>query len=122
MTYLSNVGGQRAGKTPPRPKPTHLQAARTLVHEDGGSLPLRSCRHSREGGYRWAEGEGLECLVRDIARKNMVAMVPRQRLQNQAASHPHAEVRQSCLQRPVMSELTRSLCALQVRKLVTDRH
>ena len=30
------VGGQWVGQKPPQPKPTHLQAARTPVHEDGG--------------------------------------------------------------------------------------
>ena len=30
------VGGQWVGKAPPQPKPTHLLAARTPVHEDGG--------------------------------------------------------------------------------------
>ena len=30
------VGEQRLGKTSPRPTPTHLLVARTLVHEDGG--------------------------------------------------------------------------------------
>ena len=63
------------------------------------SWPRRTCRHNREGGYRKAKGEGLDCHVRDVARKNVVAMVPRQRLQDQEVYHPHAEVRQSCLPR-----------------------
>ena len=34
-----------------------------------------------------------------MLRENVVAMVPRQRLQDQEVYHPHAEVRQSCLPR-----------------------
>ena len=33
---FNTVGGQWVGKTPPKLKPTHPQAARTPVHEDGG--------------------------------------------------------------------------------------
>ena len=95
---------------------------RTLVHEDGGRHHYAAVVTAEKVFIAGQNGEGLDCLVRDIARKNMMAMVPRQRLQNQDAYHPHAEVRQSCLQRTVMSALTRSLCAVHIRKLVNDRH
>ena len=46
----------------------------------------------------------------------------RQRLQDQEVYHPHAGARQPCLPRPAMYALTRSLCAVQIEKLVTDMH
>ena len=81
------------------------------VFEDGG--------HSHDASVVTAE---KVVITRQKARANVVALVPRQRLQNQDAYHSHAEVRQSCTQRPVVSALTRSLCAVQIRKLVTDMH
>ena len=105
----------------PRPKPTHLQAAPTLVHEDGGRHHSAAVVTAEKVVNARQKARALT-VSSGILRENMMAMVTRQRLQNQDAYHPHAEVRQSCLQGPVTSALTRSLCAVQIQKLVTDRH
>ena len=52
----------------------HLADFATLSHVVSKGVrarrnqPRRLCRHCREGGDRQAKGEGLDCLVRDIAR------------------------------------------------------
>ena len=88
-----------SAKTPQQPKPTHLLTARKPVHEDGGRDHDAPVVTAEKVVIAEAKGEGLDCHVRDVARKNVVAMVPRQRLQDQEVYHPHAEVRQSCLPR-----------------------
>ena len=45
-----------------------------------------NCRHSREGVYHEAKGEGLDCLVQGIA-KTCWQMVPYQHLRNQDVYH-----------------------------------
>ena len=80
------------------------RSLRTFWRHENLSMKMAvvTTTHLSSQPRRWlskAKGEGLDCHVRDVARKNVVAMVPRQRLQDQEENHPHAEVRQPCLPR-----------------------
>ena len=90
MTYLSNCWWTvESAKKPQQPKPTHLLTARKPVHEDGGRDHDAPVVTAEKVVIERQKARALT-VMSGMLRKNVVAMVPRQRLQDQEVYHPHA--------------------------------